>query len=291
MVDSLEIVEVKLAVRKSRSVKTVHEIVVGRERYRSDTAGLELDAQTLAECRLAAAARTCDQDEADRVFRRVHASFDLLGDLYDLLFLESLCDLDEVACLAALTCEVYISRVFQTHDAVPLKVFREYLECLRLLYERSKFLRVVSVGNTKEQSVLVHCKAPYLHAACACEQRLVIVVRSTVEGVIVHIDVTGSVQELHLVFVTEFCEEFYCLFSPYLMSAERHVRIDNLTHSCGNLLKVALCDMCSVSLSDIAVISLRNRPSQYNSAVWEDVLCSFAEKKAERVAVNASAHI
>ena len=113
----------------------------------------------------------------------------------------------------------------------------------------------MSVGNTKKKSVLVHCKAPYLHAACACEQRLVIVVRSTVEGVIVHIDVTGSVQELHLVFVTELCEEFDCLFSPYLVSAERHVCIDDLTHSCGDLLKVGLSYMGRVALGDVAVVS------------------------------------
>ena len=61
MVYRVEIIEVKITVRKTRSVKTVDEIVVSREGDRTYSACLELDAQTFAEGRLAAAARTCDE--------------------------------------------------------------------------------------------------------------------------------------------------------------------------------------------------------------------------------------
>ena len=54
VVHSLEVVKVELSVRESRSVKTVDELVISRKGYGTDTAGLELYAQPLAECRLAA---------------------------------------------------------------------------------------------------------------------------------------------------------------------------------------------------------------------------------------------
>ena len=55
VVDCVKIIEIEGSVRKERSVETVHKIVVSRERDRLESAGLELDAETLAECRLSAA--------------------------------------------------------------------------------------------------------------------------------------------------------------------------------------------------------------------------------------------
>ena len=55
MVNCVEIIEVERSVRKARSIETVHEIVVCRERYRLQSTRLELDAQTLAESGLTAA--------------------------------------------------------------------------------------------------------------------------------------------------------------------------------------------------------------------------------------------
>jgi hypothetical protein len=49
MIHGLKIIEVKVSVWKSRSIETIYEIVIGRERYRAYSAGLELNTETLAE--------------------------------------------------------------------------------------------------------------------------------------------------------------------------------------------------------------------------------------------------
>ncbi len=62
MIDGVEIVEIVVAIGQLRGVETVHEIVVGGEGNRVQAAGLELDAEPLAECGLPAACRSRDQD-------------------------------------------------------------------------------------------------------------------------------------------------------------------------------------------------------------------------------------
>ena len=90
---------------------------------------------------------------------------------------------------------------------------------------------MMSVRYTKEKTVAIHGKIPQLQISCAWKQGLIIVVWSTVECIIVHIYVTSSLKQLHLVFVSEVCKEFHCFLRPYLMSSERDVCIYNLMHS------------------------------------------------------------
>ena len=49
IVHSLDVVEVIVAIRQLRRVYSVDEVVVGRERHGTQSAGQQLDAQTLAE--------------------------------------------------------------------------------------------------------------------------------------------------------------------------------------------------------------------------------------------------
>ena len=61
-----------------------------------ESAGLELGGKPLAERALAAAARSGDQHELNRVLPVGMPFLDLLGDTDDLLFLEGFCDPDQV---------------------------------------------------------------------------------------------------------------------------------------------------------------------------------------------------
>ena len=250
-----------------------------------------MDAETLAESRLSAAARTGDEDKLDWILRGVHAPFDLFRNLHDLLFLKSFCNLDQVAGFASLACQVHVTDIVKSHYPVPFEVLGEYFESLRLFEERSQFFRLVPVRHAQQKSVPVHCKTPYLQIAGACKQSFIIMVRSPVKRIIVYIYVSCSVKKLYLVFISKTREQLDSLFRPYLMPSERHVGLDDLMHPCCDPAQVPFSDMGRITFDDIAVVSFRNRSSQDNPAVREHILCSLAEKETERIAVNASAHI
>ena len=101
-------------------------------------------------------------------------------------------------------------------------------------------------------------------------------VRRSVKSIIVYINVTGRVKKLDLVFISQTGEQFHCFFRPHLMPSERHVGFDDFMHPCCDSSKIFLRNMGRVAFYDIAVVTFRNRSSQYNATVREHILCCLA---------------
>ena len=176
MIHGVEIVEVVASVRQFRGVDAVDEIVVGRERDRVQSAGFQLDAQPFADRALSAAARSGDQDQLHRILRIVVPSFDLFGDLDDLLLLQCLGDLDKVGGVAFEDGLVDIPDVGKPHNPVPFVRLGEHLESLRLLVKRRQILRMVAVRDAQQYSSVAELHSECLEVACARHKLIIIVV-------------------------------------------------------------------------------------------------------------------
>ena len=111
-------------------------------------AGLELNAQPLAESALAAAGRAGDKNQPDRMLRIAVAPFYLLRNLDDLLFLKGFCNLDKVGRTALQDCLIHVTDIAEPHYVIPPAGFVEHSEGLGLLIERSEVLGMVPVRDT-----------------------------------------------------------------------------------------------------------------------------------------------
>ena len=221
----------------------------------------------------------------------MHSSLDLLGDLYDLLLLKGLGDLDKVSCLPSLACKIHVTDIVQSHDLIPLEILAEHLECLRLLCKRSKLFRLMSVRYSKEKTVTIHCQSPYLEISCAWQQSFIIIVRCVTESIIVHIYVSGCLEKADLILVAHLFKELDSILSAYFMSSERHVLISDVAHACVDRINILLSQSSTVMLVDRAEISFGDRTSQNYLALREQIFSRLAEKEAQRAAINAAAGI
>ena len=255
VVYGLEVVKVVRAVGQLGCVKSVNEIVVRGERYGMQTARLKLYAETFAECRLSAAARTRNQHNPYGSLRMYPALY-LLGNLHNLLFLQSLSHLNQVGSLASGALQINVSDISKSHYLVPFRCLRENLERLGLFKERSQLFGMVSVGHPQQQSSAVHRKAPHLHVSRARQQRVVIVVGGVTKGVIVHVHVVNTLKQLNLVVISQFGKQVYRLFLAHLVTAERHVLFHNAAHSLPYVLKLFLGKFRAVALVHRAEIAL-----------------------------------
>ncbi len=255
MIDGVEVVEVVVAVGELWGVEAVHEIVVGGERNRVQSAGLELDAEPLAECGLSAACRACDEHEPYRR-RSVEAPVDFLGNLHYLLFLKRLGDLNQLACLALLAGDVHVPDAVQLHECIPVDAFREHVKCLRLLEERRELLRVVAVWHAQEHSAAVPLKFPHAEIAGRGDERVVVVVGAASEGVVIDIDRSCRADQLSDVGASVPREDGLRLLRLHLLPVERQVFLHDFAHPFTDFRHVRSVNSEAVGLYERAEISL-----------------------------------
>ena len=137
----------------------------------------------------------------------------------------------------------------------------------------------MSVRNSQEESALVHSQGPHLHITCAREQGLIVMICCAVKGVVVHIYFPSALDKLHLVFIAHILKYLDRLFNPYVVSAERHICINDLLHSRGDPVKILICKNSVIFLGHCTEISLGNRSAKHNPTSWEHISCGLAEKK------------
>ena len=193
-------------------------------------ARLQLDAEPLADRAFSAAARPGDQHELDRILRIVVPPFNLLCDLYYLLLLQCLRDLDQVRGVAFQDRLVDIPDIRQPHYPVPFVCLGEDLEGLRLLDGRSQILRMVAVRDTQQYSSVAEPHTEGLKVAGARNQLVVVIVRHILKGVAGDVDLAARLQQLHLVVVAGLFEYPDGFLDLYLLAPERNVGLDNLSH-------------------------------------------------------------
>ena len=230
MIHGVEIVEVVASVRQFWRVHPVDEVVVRGERDRVQAARLQLDAEPLADRAFSAAARPGDQHELDRILRIVVPPFNLLCDLYYLLLLQCLRNLDQVRGVAFQDRLIDIPDIRQPHYPVPFVSLGEDLEGLRLLDGRRQILRMVAVRDTQQYSSVAEPHTEGLKVAGARNQLVVVIVRHILKGVAGDVDLAARLQQLHLVVVAGLFEYPDGFLDLYLLAPERNVGLDNLSH-------------------------------------------------------------
>ena len=290
VVHGVEIVEVVAAVREERSVHAVHEIVVGGEGHRAQSAGHQLDAEPLGDSGLAGAARTGDEHQAHLALAVVEPVY-LLGDLHDLLLLQGLGHLDELTGPALAAGDVQLAHVAQAHNLVPAEGLKEHVEGLGLLEERSHLPGIVAVGNAEDETVVIGHQGPGLQVPGARDQRVIVHVRSAVEGVVAHIDVTARFQQAHLVLLAQGAEKVYRLPHLHLVAVERQVQIHQRLHPGLYLPYDPGVHDGPARQAQVAVVALGNGPAKIELATRPEVAASLREKEAERAAIGAAAAV
>ena len=291
MVHGVEIVEIEAAVGQARRVLAVDEIVVGREEHGAETTGHQLDRYAVAESGLARRAGTGDENEPDRRLGTAVAALDFLGDLDNLLLLQGLGDLYELAGAALETGAVDVTDVRQADDAVPFERLGEDLESLGLVLVEGEDVRVVTVGDAEEDAVAERLKGPDLEVAGARDETVVEEVGRAVKGVVLDIDVAAGLQELDLVLVTEAAEEFDGLFDGDFVAVEGDVLLDDFLHAGTYGGDVFGRQGGAVRLGEVAEIPLRQRPAHRNLAAGEDVQARLRKQKTKRTRVHTASAV
>ena len=288
VVHGLEIVEVVASVGEFRGLDAVDEIVVGRERNRLEAAGLELHAQAVRDRGLAAARRTGDQHDADRILRVVVAALDLLRNLDELLLLQGLGDLDQVGCTALQANVVHVARVAQIHDAVPLEVLGKDLEGLGLVDERRQDLGIRAVRHAQQQAAVIRNHVPDPDIACRRQQAAVVIVHRVAQHIVVHVGLTAGFQQTDLVLVSLLTEDLDGLFQPHLAAVERQVLVNDLLHPFLETVDVLLRHRFPVGLAQFAEIAVGDGVLDLHLRFRPDVQGGLAEQEAQRPAVDAA---
>ena len=288
MIHGLEIVEVVAAVGQFRRLDAVHEIVVGRERNRMQTAGLELDAQASRDRGLSAARRPRDQHDPHRVLRIIVAPLDLLGNLHEFLLLQCLRNLDQVGSAARLADVVHVAGIPEVHDPVPFEILGENLKGLGLVHKRREHFGIVAVGHAKQKAVVIKDDVPHLDITGGRKQTSIVVVYGIAQHVVIHIGLPAGLQQPHLVFVSLLAEDFDGLFEPHFATVERQVLVDDLLHPRLDLLHVVFAGRALVRLVKLAEITVRDGMLDLHLGLREHVLGGLAEQETERAAIDAA---
>ena len=80
---------------------------------------------------------------------------DVVSYLGYLFLLQGFGYVDEVGGMACLASQVEVAHVTQPHDVVPAQVFLEYVEHLLLFHHFFQYIRVLLVGDTQQQAVVI----------------------------------------------------------------------------------------------------------------------------------------
>ena len=254
------------------------------------SAGLELDAEPLAESALAAAGRSRDQHHPDGVLLPAALVY-LLGDLHDLLFLKGFGDQYEVGGLAFQAGVVHVAYGVEVHDAVPPDGLGEDLEGLGLFVERGQPFRVVPVGNPQYHAAAIRSQAPYLQVAGTRHERIAVVVRGFSESIVFDVYVPAGLHELDLVVLSAAAEHSGGLGDLDLMAPERQIELHELLHPAAYGGYVVFPQGAAVRLVDAAEIAFGYRPAQAHATAREEVVGGLAEQEAERAAVDVASAV
>ena len=287
----LDVLEVITAVGELRCVLAIDEIVVGREGDRLQTARHKLDGETFAERGLARTGRTGDEYQADRAFGVVVAGIDVLGNLYNLLFLQGLAHLYQFGGVAVEACLIDGTHILQAHDDVPTDILGKDLEGLGLRFHFGQLGRVLAVGHTEQHTLLVLLDAKHFEITSRRNQGAIVIVDGVAQGVVVGIDLTAGLQQAGLVVETTVTEDAYRLLRHRLGAVERHILVDDVEHPFPNLGDVLLRCRLAVGFLEVTEIASRDRVFHIETTVRKDVLRGLVEYEAKRTDIGTETRV
>ena len=199
VVDGLDIVEVVVAIGQFGRVDAVDEVVVGRERHGAQSAGQQLDGESLAEGGLTRTARARDEHQPDGVLLSMEAAVYLFGYLYDLLFLQGFRYLYEFRGVAFLYGTIDVAGIRQSHDDVPARLHGKHLVGLGHVHLLCQAVGVVPVGHTQQHTVMVGLQTKHFQIASRGHQRSVVVVGGVAQRVVVAIDLSAGFEQFYFI--------------------------------------------------------------------------------------------
>ena len=181
---------------------------------------------------------------------------DFFGNLYYLLFLQCLRDLNQFACLALLTGYVHVADAVELHDSVPMYVLCENFKCLGLFEEGGKLLRVMAVGNAQKHSAAVSFKFPHIEIAGRRNKRVIVVVGAASKGIVVHIDRSRGADQFRDIGASVPRENGRRFIRLHFLSVERKVFLHDFVHPFTDSRHVIRVCSEAVGLYERAEISL-----------------------------------
>ena len=147
-IECADIFKVIRPVLRARRILPVAEVVVKRDGNRLDAVDAKLDAQALSERGLARRRRPRNQDETQFLDVRCN----MIGNLGNLLFVQSLRYMDDVSHLTATDITVEIRYIVTVQDTRPALRLHEDAAELRLLLERRHDLRRARFRRTQQHA-------------------------------------------------------------------------------------------------------------------------------------------
>ena len=288
MVHRVKIIEVETAVRETRRIGPVHEIIVGRYGQRPESAGLQLDTQAVAESGFSRAAGSGNQDHARRRFAMVTA-VDFLGDLDDFLFLQGFRHLDQFARPAIRTGLVHIAHRCQPHDDVPPQGLLEHLEGLGLIHEGSQHRGVMQVRYAQQQTAVIQLDIPHRQVTGRGDQFPIIVVGRIPQGIIVRIGLSQAFQQFHLIVITALLEGLDGLFRLHVVPVERNIFRHDLLHPFFQPGHVLHGQLPLIRLAQVAEKAVRDGMLHIDPATREDIGGALAQQEAQGTAIHPHA--
>ena len=288
VVHGIEIIEVVAAVGELGRFHSVHEVVVRAHGDGLETAGLELDGQTLAESGFTGGGRTGDEHHLQRVLAAV-AAVDFLGNLHDLLFLEGFRYLDKLIGAAVQQGLVHVPHGAQAHDDVPAQGFVEDFEGAGLVNEGSHLGRVIGRRNLQEKTVVVGGQAPDLEVTGRRNQLPIIIVYGVSQGVVVRVGFPAGFQQLHFVVETRFAELLERAVGLDVVAVEGHILLYQFLHTGFQQFRVFRRGVAAIGLSQVAEIAVGDRVLDVQTAAGEDIGRCFVQQEVEGTAVYTHA--
>ena len=214
-------------------------------------------------------------------------TFNFLCNLYNLLFLQGLGDLNQFRGVSAHDGLVHVARIAQAHDDVPARLLGKHPEGLGLRHLLCHLVGVVPVGHAQQQSLLIALQVPHLQVSGRGHQRTVVVIHRIAQRIVVRIDLAARLQQLHLVRETTLLKHADSLLGGGLRATEGHVHVDDFLHPLLDLHHVLVGQHTAVLLLEVAVVAPAERVLNEQFRGGKHVLRGFVEHKAQRTHIHA----
>ena len=228
-VKRVERLVVIVAVLVARRAVTVHEVVVEFDDLGHDAVGNQLDRQALGRSGLAAGRRSGNEDHACPTL--VVTAGDFVGNLYEMLVVQCLDDIDEQGRIAFSDGAVEFAHVSQADNLVEVDIVGKRLEQFGLGFPFHHLFQILAVWAEQQHPVLVGHQVKHLEHPRRGHERTEEAVDDVVQLIINGVELIGAFQQAHLVLEALFAEHLDDIGGQPLTALEREIGIDDLGHA------------------------------------------------------------
>ena len=250
----LEIIIARLVFRR---IFPIEEIIIERNSHRMDQIRYQLDFQTLAESCLSGRRRSRDQNNTDTFFISLR---NLFRNLSNLFFLHCFRNHYNFGSMPLLDSPVQIAHIIQIQCALQSQMLFISLEHLILRDSRLQFQRITSLRYLEQHPVEIRNDIEQLDITGGRRQAAIKEIDIAIQLIIRSARHPGSLDQTRLVIHSPFTEKDSRIHRPDCFMQERHIGIDNFTHTLLDLVDCFKIDLFAIM--DYTVVSFRYRMFQ-----------------------------